>query len=109
MKHGEIQQCITDHGTQFWKGSSEKARFSVFLEEHGIKHILTKVKHPQSNGKSEKFGHLYKVHRKAFKTLKAFIHWYNEIRPHMSLNDEIHETPEMAYQRKKKEGRLYFT
>jgi transposase len=106
LKHGKIQQCITDHGTQFWKGDDMKARFPVFLEEHGIKHIPTKIKHPQSNGKAEKFIHLYKVHRHKFKTKEEFIHWYNKVRPHMSLDEK---TPEEAYQERKKKGRKYFT
>jgi len=109
LKHGEIQQCITDHGTQFIKGEDDNARFPAFLEKHGIKHILCRIKHPQSNGKAEKFIHLYQVHRHKFKTKEAFIKWYNEIRPHMSLNQEILETPEMAYQRKKKKWRKYYT
>jgi transposase InsO family protein len=106
LKHGEIQQCITDHGTQFWKGEDMKARFPAFLEQQGIKHIPTKIKHPQSNGKAEKFIHLYKVHRHKFKTKKEFIYWYNEIRPHMSLDEK---TPEQAYQERKKQERKYFT
>jgi len=109
LKHGEIQQVITDHGPQFCKDENDKARFPEFLESKGIKHILCRIKHPQSNGKSEKFNHLYKVHRHKFKTKEEFVHWYNEIRPHMSLNQEILETPEMAYQRKKKPGRKYLT
>ena len=106
LEHGEIQQCITDHGTQFCKGADDKARFPAFLEKHGIKHILCRIKHPQSNGKSEKFNHTYKLHRHAFKTKEEFINWYNNIRPHMSLNEK---TPEEAYQKRKKEGRKYFT
>jgi len=106
LKHGEIAQCITDHGTQFIKGEDDKARFSAFLKEKGIKHILCRIKHPQSNGKSEKFNDLYKNHRHAFKTKEEFMHWYNKVRPHMSLN-EI--TPEEAYQMKKKKNRRYFT
>jgi len=109
LKHGAIQQCITDHGTQFCKGEDDNARFPAFLESNEIKHILCRIKHPQSNGKAEKFGHLYQIHRKSFKTVEEFIHWYNEVRPHMSLKQEILETPEMAYQRKKKEERLYLT
>jgi len=83
MKHGEIQQCITDHGTQFTKDESSKARFPEFLEKNGIKHILCRIKHPQSNGKVEKFGDLYLKHRQAFKTKEEFINWYNNIRPHI--------------------------
>lgn len=106
LKHGEIQQCITDHGTQFCKGEDDNARFPAFLGKHGIKHILCRVKHPQSNGKIEKFIHLYKKHRSAFKTKEEFINWYNNIRPHMSLDEK---TPEQAYQERKKKGRKYYT
>ena len=83
-----------------------KARFPEFLEKHNIKHILCKFNHPQSNGKVEKFIHLYKKHRHKFKTKEEFIHWYNNVRPHMSLN-EI--TPEEACQKRKNPGRRYFT
>jgi len=106
LKHGKIAQCITDHGTQFCKGKDDKARFPAFLERHEIKHILCRIKHPQSNGKAEKFNHLYKVHRGKFKTKEEFIHWYNEVRPHMSLDEK---TPEEAYQQRKKKGRKYLT
>lgn len=106
MKHGKIEQCITDHGTQFIKDESKRSRFAEFLEKEKIKHILCRIKHPQSNGKSEKFGHLYLVHRTAFKTKEDFIHWYNNVRPHMSLDEK---TPEQAYQERKKKGRQYFT
>lgn len=106
LKHGEIKQCITDHGTQFCAGEDEKARFPAFLKQHGIKPILCRIKHPQSNGKSEKFGHLYKVHRNAFQTKEDFMHWYNEVRPHMSLDEQ---TPEKVYQERKHPNRRYYT
>jgi putative transposase len=106
MKHGEIKQCISDHGTQFIKDETKTSRFTDFLKENKIKHILCRIKHPQSNGKSEKFNHLYLTHRTAFKTKEEFINWYNNIRPHMSL-DEI--TPEEAYQKRKHSKRRYYT
>ena len=101
LKHGKIKQCITDHGTQFIK-THGKARFNKFLKKKGIKHILCRIKHPQSNGKSEKFNDLYKNHRHAFKTKEEFMYWYNEIRPHKSLNFDILETPQQAFIRKMK-------
>jgi len=106
LKHGDVAQCITDHGTQFCKGKDDKARFPAFLEKYGIKHILCRIKHPQSNGKAEKFNHLYKIHRQRYKTKEEFIYWYNEVRPHMSLDEK---TPEEAYQQRKKKGRKYLT
>lgn len=101
LLHGQISQCITDHGTQFIKSLGD-ARFAKFLENQGIKHILCRIKHPQSNGKSEKFNDLYKNHRHAFATKEGFTKWYNEIRPHRSLNYEELETPEQAFWRKKR-------
>ena len=101
LRHGEIKQCITDHGTQFWKGNT-RAEFAKFLAQQGIKHILCRIKHPQSNGKSEKFNDLYKNHRHAFKTKEEFMYWYNEVRPHRSLKFDELETPQQAFIRKMK-------
>jgi len=72
-----------------------------------IHHIKTKIKHPQSNGKIEKWWECYDNHRKAFATKEEFLKWYNEVRPHRSLKFEELETPKQAYERKKKQGRLY--
>lgn len=100
LEHGEIKQCITDHGTQFIKDETKRARFSEFLEKNNIKHILCRIKHPQSNGKSEKFNDLYKNHRHAFKTKQEFMQWYDEVRPHRSLRFRELETPQEAFIRK---------
>ena len=29
--------------------------FKAFLDQHGIKHIVARIKHPQTNGKIERF------------------------------------------------------
>jgi len=102
LKHGKIKQCITDHGTQFIKDENRKSKFNEFLMSHEIKHILCRIKHPQSNGKSEKFNDLYKNHRHAFNTKEEFMQWYNEIRPHKSLRFKELETPQQAFIRKMK-------
>jgi len=102
LQQGKIKQCITDHGTQFWKCNTQ-AKFAKFLAQQEIKHILCRIKHPQSNGKSEKFNDLYKNHRHAFETKEKFMHWYNEVRPHRSLKFEELETPQQAFVRKMKE------
>lgn len=104
-KYGPIIQIITDNGTQFCvpQGpirSSRKTRFEKILEKHEIQHIKTRVKHPQTNGKLEKFHHLYDRRRNKFKSLKAFVKWYNETRPHMSLDFDKAETPSEAFTRK---------
>ena len=101
LKHGQIRECITDRGTQFTKNVG-KPRFTDFLKEQGIKHILCRVNHPQTNGKSEIFNRLYHAHRHAFPDKEGFVKWYNEIRPHLSLRFEVLETPAQAFERKKR-------
>ena len=55
-----IREIITDHGTQFWasrrtpEGQTQHS-FEMFLQEQNVKHILCRVKHPQSNGKVERW------------------------------------------------------
>ena len=102
MKHGKIAQCISDHGSQFISNIGGDSKFKEFLDENGIQQILCKIKHPQSNGKVEKFFDLYQNKRSLFKTREEFILWYNEIRPHRSLNFEVLETPQQAFIRKMK-------
>ncbi|MEK6828476.1 MAG: DDE-type integrase/transposase/recombinase [Nanoarchaeota archaeon] len=102
IKHGTIKQCISDHGTQFIKQEEMDSRFRDFLVENKMKQILCRIKHPQSNGKVEKFFDLYQNKRSLFKTKEEFIVWYNEVRPHSSLNFEVLETPQQAFIRKMK-------
>ncbi len=102
LKHGKIKQCISDHGAQFIHNLGGKSRFKEFLKSQGIKQILCRIKHPQSNGKVEKWFQIYKNHRQAFTSKEEFLTWYNEIRPHLSLRFEELETPEQAFQRKMK-------
>ena len=102
LRHGNIKQCICDHGSQFVSNIGGDSRFVEFLEDNEIQQILCRIKHPQSNGKVEKFFDLYQNKRILFKTKEEFIVWYNEIRPHRSLNFEILETPQQAFIRKMK-------
>ena len=102
MKHGKIMQCISDHGSQFISNIGGDSRFKEFLDDNRIQQILCRIKHPQSNGKVEKFFDLYKNKRSLFKTREEFIVWYNEVRPHRSLNFEVLETPQQAFIRKMK-------
>jgi putative transposase len=101
LTHGRIKQCISDHGSQFTCHLTDgSSRFKEYLKTRGIKQILCKIKHPQSNGKVEKWFETYDKHRHAFSTKEEFIVWYNDVRPHRSLRFDILETPEQAFQRK---------
>lgn len=108
LKYGEIREVITDRGSQFTanktdKKGNHKSKFAIFCKENGIKQILCRVKHPQSNGKIERWFGLYRQKRDMFGNLSEFVYWYNHIKPHLSLNMEILETPEMAFRRKFKQ------
>jgi len=101
LKHGKIKQCISDHGSTFTSNFVDaKSRFRDYLKSKGIKPILCKVKHPQSNGKIEKWFQAYDKHGKAYKTKEEFIYWYNDLKPHRSLNFDELETPSQAFIRK---------
>ena len=100
LEHGKIKQCICDHGSQFISNLGGDSRFAAFLEKNGIKQILCRIKHPQSNGKIEKWFGCYDRHREAFNSIEEFLHWYNDIKPHRSLKFDILETPSQAFIRK---------
>jgi putative transposase len=96
-----LRESITDHGTQFCSNKKDPSshRFEDFLKQNKIKHILCRVKHPQSNGKIEKWFHTYSIHRPRFNSFHEFSHWYNN-RPHGALRLRHAETPEQAFWRK---------
>lgn len=103
--HIAIKEVITDHGSQFYankrneKGEA-KHSFEEYCKQRGIRQILCKYNHPQSNGKMEKWFDTYNRYRENFDSINGFVDWYNRIRPHMSLNFDELETPEQAFYRK---------
>jgi len=100
LTYGRIKQCICDHGSQFVSNLGGDSRFVAFLGKNGIKQILCRIKHPQSNGKIEKWFDCYDRHREAFNSIEKFLHWYNDVKPHRSLKFDILETPSQAFIRK---------
>jgi putative transposase len=99
----KIEQVITDHGSQFCankkdsSGNSESS-FEAFLKESGIKHIMARVKHPQTNGKVEKWYDLYEKQRNKFESFDIFVNWYNTVRYHESLDTKHYlQTPDDAF------------
>ena len=101
LKQGKIKQCISDHGSTFTSNFIEgNSRFKSYLISKEIKPILTKIKHPQSNGKIEKWFECYDRNRHAFKTKEEFIYWYNDLKPHKALHFDELETPSQAFIRK---------
>lgn len=100
-----IREVITDHGSQFYANKRDKFdeadhAFEKFCVDYHIDHILAKVKHPQTNGKIERWFQTYQRNRMKFDTFQEFVDWYNKRRPHQSLDVSTFETPEKAFYRK---------
>jgi putative transposase len=93
----------TDRGTQFFPNKKDKKgeavhEFQEALAELGITFIPSRVRHPQTNGKNEKFFDLLdKEFDERFETLDKFIHYYNDER----LSEAVdYMTPNEAYKKR---------
>jgi putative transposase len=112
-QYGCPDEILTDRGTQFYASEGERkekgvSQFEQYLADRGIKHILCRVNHPQTNGKLERFYGVLEdkmIRRAQIATIPEYVHWHNEIKPHMSLNWEELETPIQAFHRKLPEDR----
>ena len=132
-RHGKPASVLTDHGSQFYANEKEaaargEAMFEKELVALGIRHILARVNHPQTNGKLERFhGDLQRklprfagasvdkavrqrkgsaVHvggpfctDKPRDPVERLVSWYNN-KPHRSLDWDNSETPAQAFVRK---------
>jgi putative transposase len=101
--YGTPREILTDHGTQFVSARGrDHARhiFSEFLTEYGVRHIVARISHPQTNGKIERWFGLLEQKFGLFNSIDEFVQWYNTLKPHMSLNFDECETPEQAFWRK---------
>jgi transposase InsO family protein len=98
--HITFLELMTDNGAEF--GSGPKAQnkdshpFEMMLSELGIKHLYTRPYRPQTNGKIERFWRTLNMdllddvvfdNLAHFKDeLQKYLLYYNELRPHQSLN-----------------------
>jgi len=86
-KYGKPEAILTDNGTQFTPARSESGPFTQWCEERGIKHILGRVHHPQTNGKIERwFGTYKQEYDERFSSLDEYVKFYNEERIHQGIN-----------------------
>lgn len=130
-KYGKPAGILTDHGSQFYANEKETAErgeseFEKKLVKLDIKHSLARIRHPQTNGKLERFHSEIEQHLKSFEDESAIntvrdiqkgdhigdpfhtigmtdpisrlVDWYNNLE-HMSLKDGM-ETPAQAFIRK---------
>jgi putative transposase len=102
-KYGIPKLLMSDHGSQFCKDENDNYRFRKEVEKNGTKHILARVKHPQSNGKMERFFYTFERLLNYFDDVDEAIKYYNFKRPHMSLErDGKPVTPYEAFVLKNK-------
>jgi len=91
FKYGIPNAIITDRGAHFYankigKKKRGKCKFQKVLEELGIKHIVARAHHPQTNGKIERWFGTYKREcNDRFKNIDEYVKFYNEERPHQRL------------------------
>lgn len=96
-----IREANSDKGTQFYNsklnndGTRSLSEFEKFLDKQGIKHILSRIKHPQTNGKQERWFRTYEENRHKFKSFDEFMRWYND-KIHLGLNRKEGVTPNEA-------------
>lgn len=92
-KHGIPENILSDNGSQFTnthKRGDPKHEFTKFCLDNGIKHILGRIHHPQTNGKIERWFGTYKTElTDYYKNLDEFVYFYNHVRPHQSLNYDV--------------------
>jgi putative transposase len=93
----------SDRGAHFFPNKKDKRgkamhEFQKVLDELGIIFIPSKVRHPQTNGKNEKFFDILdKEFDERFETLDDFIEYYNNTRPSEALD---YMTPNEAYKKR---------
>ncbi|MDE0090067.1 MAG: DDE-type integrase/transposase/recombinase [Thaumarchaeota archaeon] len=131
QKYGRPAGVLTDRGSQFYANEREGAGrgegdYERKLVEPDIRHSMARIRHPQTNGKPERFHSEIGRHLKSFEDESAsntvrdskpgdragspfhtagttdpmtrLVDWHNNL-PHMSLKDG-RETPAEAYVRK---------
>ena len=85
-KHGKPEAILTDNGVQFTPTRAERGPFTEWCEARGIKHILGRVHHPQTNGKIERWFGTYKQEFVVENdTLDSFVDYYNQERLHQGI------------------------
>lgn len=103
-EHGVMPFCLnSDRGSQFIANKFDKHgeanhEFQQALEDLGILFVPSKKRHPQTNGKNERFfGILDREFDERFEDLDHFIHWYNNER----LSEAVdYMTPNEAYKKR---------
>ena len=86
-KYGIPDAILTDNGVQFTPARTQSGPFTLWCEQRGIKHILGRIHHPQTNGKIERWFGTYKSSEYKIESdnLDSFVKYYNEERLHKGI------------------------
>jgi len=93
----------SDRGAQFFPNKKDKHgkalhAFQAVLDDMGIIFVPSRKRHPQTNGKMEKFFHILDIEfDERFNTLGEFIDYYNNERPSEAVD---YMTPNEAYKKR---------
>lgn len=96
QKHGMPEEMLMDHGIPWWSGQGPRGwtRLTVWLMKLGVGLRFSGVRHPQTQGKVERFhGTLEQARRRRGlpvaelhqQWLDEFREEYNQVRPHEAL------------------------
>lgn len=85
---GKPREILTGHDAQYYAMRGGKSQFDARIEKLGIKHILAAVGKPTTTGKIERWFGTYDREAWRFATLDDFLFYYNQVRPHQSLDYE---------------------
>ena len=93
---GVPEAMLMDHGVPWWNGQAPSGwtRLQVWLMKQGVRCYFSGVRHPQTQGKVERFhGALQRARQRADghqwlsqTWLDNFRHEYNQLRPHEALD-----------------------
>jgi len=101
--YGVPKQLLSDNGTHFLSMIRESCPepqdnlFQQTLKHHGIKHIKTRIHHPQTNGKIERWFGTAKRLKKHYGSLNKAVTAYNDDIFHLSLTNGHLRTPAQAF------------
>ena len=96
QSHGLPAEMLMDHGIPWWSGKGARGwtRLTVWLMKQGVGLLFSGVRHPQTQGKVERFhGSLEQARRRrGIPVAELHQHWldefreeYNQVRPHEAL------------------------
>ena len=103
-RHGRPTAVLTDRGSRFYANEAENRRGASEFEQEmvrpGIRRLLCRASHPQTNGKLERFHGEIDRKMRRFRDIDGFVGRWDDKRPHMSPDYDSLETPALAFKKK---------